>query len=53
MTLEVTLKVAMITKKEMLEKKGRFPKKSEWWGPEINQKEWEQKWIQQNPKPIH
>jgi hypothetical protein len=40
-----------MTKAEMLKTKGRFPKRSEWWGPEANQKEWEAEWIRQNPKP--
>eukprot|EP01084_Bolivina_argentea_P063404 115775_1 len=39
-----------LTKKEMFAKYGRFPKKSEWWGPEKNEKEWKEKWIKQNPK---
>ena len=39
-----------MTKSQMMEKYGRFPKKSEWWGPETNQKEWEENWIKLNPK---
>ena len=39
-----------LSKKAMLEKYGRFPRKDEWWGPENDQKEWEIKWIAENPK---
>jgi len=39
-----------LTKKEMMKKYGRFPGKHEWWGPEDNQKEWEEKWILTHPK---
>jgi hypothetical protein len=39
-----------LTKKEMFEKHGRFPKKNEWWGPETNFEEWKAKWILENPK---
>lgn len=33
-----------LTKKEMMKKYGRFPKKNEWWGPEKNFKEWSVKY---------
>ena len=39
------------TKKVMMEKHGRFPKRNEWWGSEENEKEWSIKWISQFPKP--
>merc|ERR1719242_1659991 len=39
-----------LSKKEMLAKYGRFPKKNEWWGPEKDEKEWRAKWIAANPK---
>tara|TARA_B100001094_G_scaffold172050_1_gene166363 strand:+ start:1615 stop:1818 length:204 start_codon:yes stop_codon:yes gene_type:complete len=39
-----------LTKKDMMEKYGRFPRKDEWWGPEENFKEWEAKWVAENPK---
>ena len=31
-----------LTKKQMMKKYGRFPKKNEWWGPEKNFKEWKE-----------
>jgi hypothetical protein len=40
-----------LTKKAMLAKYGRFPRKHEWWGPEANEQEWKEKWIQAHPKP--
>jgi len=39
-----------LTKKEMLKKYGRFPKKDEWWGPEENYEEWKAWWVLENPK---
>ena len=39
-----------LSKKDMLEKYGRFPRKDEWWGPEANFEEWKDKWIRENPK---
>ena len=39
-----------LTKKKMLEKYGRFPRKDEWWGKDSSFQEWKQKWIQNNPK---
>ena len=39
-----------LSKKEMMAKYGRFPRKNEWWGPEKDAKEWEAKWIAANPK---
>lgn len=41
-----------LTKKQMFEKYGRFPRKHEWWGEEENEKEWREKWIRDNPRPI-
>lgn len=38
-----------LTKKEMMEKYGRFPKNNEWFG-EGTEKEWKEKWITENPK---
>ena len=38
-----------LSKKEMMEKYGRFPKRNEWFGPEENEKEWAEKWIKENP----
>lgn len=39
-----------LTKKEMLKKYGRFPKKNEWWGGDGSYKVWKEKWIASNPK---
>lgn len=39
-----------LTKKEMMDKYGRFPKKNEWWGPDGSLKAWETKWVADNPK---
>ena len=39
-----------LTKKDMMTKYGRFPKKNEGWGPEKNFYEWKEKWISENPK---
>jgi len=39
-----------LTKKEMLNKHGRFPKKNEWWGEDGSYKKWKEKWIVDNPK---
>jgi hypothetical protein len=39
-----------LTKKEMMKKYGRFPKKGEWWGVDNNFEEWMDKWISENPK---
>merc|ERR1712228_395029 len=39
-----------LTKKEMKEKYGRYPRKNEWWGPDENEKEWKAKWIKNNPR---
>ena len=38
-----------MTKKEMMETKGRFPKKNEWWGPGT-ESEWVADWKKQNPE---
>ena len=40
-----------MTKENMYQKHGRFPKRTEWWGPEENEKEWTSKYILQFPKP--
>lgn len=37
-----------LTKKAMLAKYGRFPRKKEWWGQE-SEIEWKEKWIRENP----
>ena len=39
-----------LTKQEMFAKFGRFPNKTEWWGPEENYIEWRNKWISKNPE---
>ncbi len=39
-----------LSKKEMLKKYGRFPKKDEWWGPEETFEEWKERWVAENPK---
>ena len=39
-----------ITKKEMMETKGRFPKKDEWWFEPLTMEEWKTRWIKNNPK---
>jgi len=38
-----------MTKEVMMETKGRFPKKNEWWGPNTEE-EWTTEWIKNNPK---
>ncbi len=38
-----------LTKEEMFEKYGRFPRKNEWFGPGT-EAEWKEKWIQENPR---
>lgn len=40
-----------LTKKEMMKRHGRFPKKNEWWGPEESELEWKDQWILNHPKP--
>jgi hypothetical protein len=40
-----------LTKKQMLKKYGRFPKKNEWWGEDRSYKKWKKKWIIDNPNP--
>jgi hypothetical protein len=39
-----------LTKKEMMKKYGRFPRKDEWWGVDTCFEEWREKWIKKNPK---
>ena len=39
-----------LTKNDMMDKYGRFPKKHEWWGIDKNFEEWKVKWITANPK---
>ena len=39
-----------LSKKEMMAKYGRFPRKNEWWGSEKDEKEWKAKWIAANPR---
>ena len=39
-----------LSKKEMLKKYGRFPKKDERWGPEKTFEEWKERWTVENPK---
>ena len=41
-----------LTKKEMMKKYGRFPKKNEWWTPDSCYKSWKEKWIAANPVPL-
>ena len=38
-----------LTKKAMMEKYGRFPKKNEWWS-ELPEKEWKEQYLKNNPK---
>ena len=38
-----------MSKKEMMETKGRYPKKNEWWGSGT-ENEWKIEWIKNNPK---
>jgi len=38
-----------MTKKVMMETKGRFPRKGEWWSPGT-EAEWKAEWIANNPK---
>jgi|EP01047_Picozoa_sp_COSAG01_P089484 hypothetical protein len=40
-----------LTKKAMQDKYGRFPRADEWWGPERNEKQWQAKWVAENPAP--
>lgn len=37
-----------VSKKILMETKGRFPQKNEWWGP-IPEEEWKSEWIKNNP----
>jgi hypothetical protein len=39
-----------LSKAQMMEKYGRFPKKNEWWLANITEKEWIDQWIKDNPK---
>jgi len=39
-----------LTKKEMLNKYGRFPRKKEWWGEDGSYEKWKEKWVAENPK---
>jgi len=38
-----------MSKKMMMENKGIFPRKGEWWTPGTEQ-EWKEEWIKNNPK---
>ena len=39
-----------LTKKEMLKKYGRFPRKKEWWGEYGSYEQWKEKCVAENPK---
>ena len=39
-----------LTKTAMFARYGRFPRRKEWWGPEANEREWEEKWLRENPR---
>ncbi len=39
-----------LTKEKMMEKYGRFPKRSEWWLEEITEKEWTAEYLIKFPK---
>jgi hypothetical protein len=39
-----------LTKKEMMELHGRFPRKNEWWLEETTESEWKEKYMIQHPK---
>jgi hypothetical protein len=41
-----------LTKKEMLKKYGRFPKKKEWWGEDGSYEKWKEKWVAANPMSL-
>lgn len=41
-----------LTKEQMMEKYGRFPKRNEWWLDDITEKEWIAEYLAKNPKPI-
>jgi hypothetical protein len=40
-----------LTKKEMMKKYGRFPKKNEWWGQDDSYLVWKEAWVKANPIP--
>jgi len=40
-----------LTKKEMMKKHGRFPRKKEWWGVDGSYAAWKTKWVAANPPP--
>ena len=39
-----------LTKTAMFARYGRFPRRKEWCGPKANEREWEEKWIRENPR---
>jgi hypothetical protein len=39
-----------LSKKEMMEKHGRFPKKNEWWLGNITEEKWKENYIKEHPK---
>lgn len=42
-----------LTKKQMMKKYGRFPRKNEWWGADGTYAAWKQRWTAENPPPTH
>ncbi len=40
-----------LTKKQMMKKYGRFPRKNEWWGDDGSYEIWKERWISENPPP--
>lgn len=40
-----------LTKEQMMEKYGRFPKRNEWWLEGITEKEWIAEYLVKHPKP--
>ena len=39
-----------LTKPQMLERYGRFPKKGEWWGEDGSYEAWKARWVAAHPQ---
>ena len=41
-----------LTKKQMMKKYGRFPRKNEWWGKDKSYAAWKKRWVAEHPPPV-
>lgn len=42
-----------LTKKEMMKKYGRFPRRGEWWGADGSYAAWKARWVKLHPREAH